>query len=133
MAQTITAEEINAGLEAAGITIDSVKAAFKVLFPEATNIIESSSPPSASTRISAVTLMLGFKAGILAGLDIFVKRDTKSASFVVSEDAVGPLEVRNGVLMNCTTCGRLYMVPHEVDVDAFICPLCIPPPGEVNA
>ncbi len=61
---------------------------------------------------------------ILKGSVILVKRETKAPSFVNSEDAVGPLEVRNGVFMNCVTCKRLYMVPHEVDIDTFICPIC---------
>lgn len=125
MVKTITVEEIEAGLQAAGITIDQAKAEFKSLYPEAQNILTGGG--SYQLQLQANNLWFGFKAGLMVGANILVKIDYKSAPFVVSEDAVGPLEVRNGVLMNCSTCGRLYMVPHEVDVDAFICPLCPQP------
>lgn len=72
---------------------------------------------------------------ILKGSIVLVKKENqnKAPPFVRTEEAVGPLEVRNGVMMNCITCGKLFMVPHEVDVDEFICPLCRQLPEEVEA
>ncbi len=64
-----TNKQIDAGLELAGTNINEVKGLFKAFFPEASEIIESKRPPSASVRIAAVTLWFGFKAGVMVGVD----------------------------------------------------------------
>lgn len=68
--------------------------------------------------------LANLQAAVKDRATLTVKATTAFKSFYKTEDYIGPLHVRNGVMIHCSKCHDLYILTHDIDGADWKCPNC---------